>query len=137
MAPELRGHRSEIELNSQEVVTIRDACSFDRKDGVDRRRENGNLVLQGWGWIEVAGESAMQDDEIRDLFHRMELRLEQLDTKMDNIEKRVASMESRFESRFNSIDARLDGKAGNWVVSLWGATLAMLIAAAFALTKWL
>jgi hypothetical protein len=107
------------------------------KGGIDRLRENGSLMLQGEDGIEVAGDSAMQDDEIRDLFHRMELRLERLHTKMDNLKKRFASMESRFESRFNSIDARLDGKAGNWVVSLWGATLAMLIAADFALTKWL
>jgi hypothetical protein len=79
----------------------------------------------------------MQDDEIRELFHRMDLRLERLDTKMDGLEKRLASMESRFEVRFAAIETRLDGKAGNWVVSLWGATLAMLIGAAFALTKWL
>jgi hypothetical protein len=79
----------------------------------------------------------MQDDEIRELFHRMDLRLERLDTKMDGLEKRLASMESRFEVCFAAIETRLDGKAGNWVVSLWGATLAMLIGAAFALTKWL
>jgi hypothetical protein len=79
----------------------------------------------------------MLDDEIRELFHRMDLRLERLDTKMDGLEKRLASMESRFETRFAAIETRLDGKAGNWVVSLWGATLAMLIGAAFALTRWL
>jgi hypothetical protein len=79
----------------------------------------------------------MTDDETRELFHRVELRLERLDTKLDAQEKRLASLESRMESRFNSVDSRLDGKAGNGVVSLWGATLAMLIAAAFALTKWL
>jgi hypothetical protein len=78
----------------------------------------------------------MQDDEIRELFHRMELRLERLDTKMDNLEKRFSSMESRFETRFNSLDIRIDNKASKLTVGLWGTTLAMLIAAAFALTKW-
>jgi hypothetical protein len=77
----------------------------------------------------------MTDDETRDLFHRMELRLERLDTKVDNLEKSVADLRSEMRTRFLNIDTRLDGKAGNWVVSLWGATLAMLIGAAFALVK--
>jgi anti-sigma-K factor RskA len=79
----------------------------------------------------------MQDEEFRDLFHRMELRLERLDTKVENLEKGFADLRSEMRTRFSSIDTRLDGKAGNWLASLWGATLAMLIAAAFALTKWL
>jgi hypothetical protein len=67
----------------------------------------------------------------------VDLRLERLETKMDNVEKRLASMQSWFETRFAALESRLDGEAGNFVVSLWGAILAMLIAAAFALTKWL
>lgn len=70
----------------------------------------------------------MTDDEFRDIFHRLDLRLERLDTKMDALEKRLASLDGGLGARFDTLDARLDGKAGNWVVSLWGATLAVLIA---------
>lgn len=79
----------------------------------------------------------MQDEEIRDLFHRFELRLERLDTKMDNLEKSFADLRSELRTRIGTLEQRLDNKAGNWVVSFWGATLAMLIGTAFALTKWL
>jgi uncharacterized protein YlxW (UPF0749 family) len=78
----------------------------------------------------------MQDDELRELFHRMELRLERLDTKVDNLEKTVADVRSEMRARFEGIENRLNSKAGNWVVTFWGSTLAILIGAAFALTKW-
>ena len=61
----------------------------------------------------------MQDEEFRELFHRVDLQLERLEAKMDNFEKRLASMQSWFKTRFASIESRLDGKAGNFVVSLW------------------
>jgi hypothetical protein len=86
----------------------------------------------------------MQDDEIRELFHRIELRFERLDgrmdrldTRIDNLEKAVAAVRSEFRARFEGIENRLNSKAGNWVVTFWGSTLAILIGAAFALTKWL
>jgi hypothetical protein len=86
----------------------------------------------------------MQDDELRDLFHRVELRLERIDAKLDAQDKRLTmvegrlnSLESRIDGRLAGIDNRIDNKASNITVSLWGATLAMLIGAAFALTKWL
>jgi hypothetical protein len=50
-------------------------------------------------------------------------------------EKHLASLATGMESHFNSVGNHRDGKTGNVVVSLWGATLAMLIAAASALTK--
>jgi hypothetical protein len=78
----------------------------------------------------------MQDDEIRELFHRMELRLERLDTKVDSLEKTVADVCTELRTRFEGIESRLNSKAGNWVVTFWGSTLAILIGAAFALTKW-
>jgi hypothetical protein len=78
----------------------------------------------------------MQDDEIRELFHRMELRLERLDTKVDSLEKTVADVRTELRTRFEGIESRLNSKAGNWVVTFWGSTLAILIGAAFALTKW-
>jgi hypothetical protein len=69
------------------------------------------------------------------VFHRVELRLERLGTKLDAHEKHLASLATRIESHFNSVGNHLDGKTGHVVVSLWGATLAMLITAASALTK--
>jgi hypothetical protein len=87
--------------------------------------------------LDLCGGMTMQDDEIRELFHRFELRLERLDTKMDNLEKSFADLRSEMRGRMNALETRLDNKAGNWVVSFWGTTLAMLIAAAFAPTKWL
>jgi hypothetical protein len=77
----------------------------------------------------------MRDDEFCDLFRRMDLRLERLDTKVENLEKGFADLRGEMRTHLLAIDARLD-KVGNWVVSFWDATLAMLITAAFALTKW-
>ena len=79
----------------------------------------------------------MTDGETRELFHRMELRLERLDTKVDNLEKAVADGRTEFRARFEGLENRLNTKAGNWVVTFWGSTLAIMIGAAFALTKWL
>ncbi len=78
----------------------------------------------------------MQDDEIRELFHRMQLRLERLDTKVDGLEKAVADVRSEIRARFEGLKSRLNTKAGNWVVTFWGSTLAILIGGAFALTRW-
>jgi hypothetical protein len=75
----------------------------------------------------------MTDEEFRDTFHRVELRLERLDTHLDSQEKSLADLRSEFRSRIGDLEKRLDGKAGNGVVSLWGATLAVLIAL---LTLW-
>jgi hypothetical protein len=49
--------------------------------------------------------------------------------------KHLASLATGLESHLNSVGNHLAGKTGNVVVSLWGATLVMLIAAASALTK--
>ena len=50
VAPELRGHRSEVELNSPEVLELRDAWISNRKDGMNNLRDYGKLILQAWGW---------------------------------------------------------------------------------------
>jgi hypothetical protein len=42
VAPELRGHRSAVELQSPEVEELRDAYIFHRKEGI------GKLKRQGW-----------------------------------------------------------------------------------------
>ncbi len=76
----------------------------------------------------------MSDDELRELVHRVDLRIERLDARFDALEKRMASVEGRIESlertittRFEGLETRINTKASNWVVSLWGATLAVLI----------
>ena len=85
----------------------------------------------------------MQDEEIRELFHRMEVRFERLDGRMDrldaridHLDKTVADVRTEFRTRFEGLENRLNTKAGNWVVTFWGSTLAILIGAAFALTRW-
>jgi hypothetical protein len=75
----------------------------------------------------------MTDDEFRDIFHRIELRLERLDTKLDHLEKSLADSRSEMRAMREGLETRIHSKAGNWVVSLWGATLAVLIAL---LTLW-
>ncbi len=48
---EMRGHRSETELQSPEMRILRDSYIFNEKNGLDRLKYKGNLVLQDWGWI--------------------------------------------------------------------------------------
>jgi dephospho-CoA kinase len=51
VAPELRGHRSEVEIDSPEVLELRDAWIMNRKDGIDKLCDNANLLLDAWGWV--------------------------------------------------------------------------------------
>ena len=63
------------------------------------------------------------------MFHRIELRLERLDTEMDHLEKPLAAVQSEMRAMREDLETRLNGKAGNWVVSRWGATLALTLPA--------
>jgi hypothetical protein len=49
VAPELRNHRSEVELNNSEVQILRAAYMFNAKDGIMPLTRQGNLVLLDWG----------------------------------------------------------------------------------------
>jgi hypothetical protein len=51
VAPELRGHRSEVELDSPEVFDLRDARIYNTKDGAERLKREGKCVLAGLGWL--------------------------------------------------------------------------------------
>jgi hypothetical protein len=51
VSPELRGHRSETEMDSPEVFDLRDARIYNTKDGIERLKREGEGVLAGWGWI--------------------------------------------------------------------------------------
>jgi hypothetical protein len=82
----------------------------------------------------------MTDEELRELVHRVDLRIERLDARFDGLEKRMARLEGRVESlertmttRFEGLEIWLNSKASNGVVSLWRAPLAVLIAL---LTLW-
>jgi hypothetical protein len=51
VAPELRGHRSEVELDSPEVLKLRDDYIFNEKIGIDRLKYKGERMLEDWGWL--------------------------------------------------------------------------------------
>jgi hypothetical protein len=51
VAPELRGHRSETELDSPEVKMLRDSYVFPEKNGIDRLNDKGEQMLEDWGWL--------------------------------------------------------------------------------------
>ena len=70
----------------------------------------------------------MTDEELRELVHRVELRLERLDTRFDGWEKSLADLRAEMRTKLEGLESRVNTKAGNWGVSLWGATLAVLIA---------
>ncbi len=63
----------------------------------------------------------MTDDELRETFHRFELRLERPDTKMDSLKKSLTDVRGEMRAMREGLETRLNSKAGNWVVSLWGA----------------
>jgi hypothetical protein len=51
VAPELRGHCSEVELDSPEVLELRDAHLYTTKQGIGQFVEGGQDVLHRWGWL--------------------------------------------------------------------------------------
>ena len=58
-----------------------------------------------------------------------------LDTRLGEIDDRLNTRLMGVEGRLSAIESRLDSKAGNWTVNLWGATLALLVGAATAFLK--
>jgi len=69
----------------------------------------------------------MTGEELRDQFHRLELRLERLDTKAENVEKGLADARAEFRSRFDGLEARLQDKADWRVVTLYTALIVGLM----------
>src|SRR5439155_23879079 len=65
----------------------------------------------------AAGPPAMTDDDVRDLFHRVELRLERLDIKVEGLEKRVALLDTRLDTPLEGLETRLARTADTWVVT--------------------
>jgi DNA repair ATPase RecN len=64
---------------------------------------------------------------IEDHLHRFEPRLERLDANQANTDKRLGDLQAEMRARLEGLENRVNTRAGNWVVSLWGATLAVLI----------
>jgi uncharacterized protein YlxW (UPF0749 family) len=69
----------------------------------------------------------MTDEELRDRFARLELRLERLDTKVDGLEKRLAALETRVDTRLEGLENRLARKADTWVVTVGMGGLGLLL----------
>jgi hypothetical protein len=66
----------------------------------------------------------MTDEQLTDQFHRMELRLERLDTKL---EKRLSDGFAVVNTRLEGFENRLARKADTWVVTVGIAGLGLLL----------
>jgi hypothetical protein len=84
----------------------------------------------------------VEDTELRELFHGLIVRMERFEARMDALEKAFIDFRTEVRGRLDaverrgeSLENRLADKASNAVVSLWGMTLAILIAAATAILK--
>jgi hypothetical protein len=69
----------------------------------------------------------MTDDELRDRFHRFELRLERLDTKVDQLDKRLSDGFAVVHARLEGLENRLARKADTWVVTVGMGGLGLLL----------
>jgi hypothetical protein len=74
-------------------------------------------------------------DGVNDRLNRIEIRLEHLDATLVQTDKRVSDGFAVVNARLEGLGNRLSHKAKNWLGSLWGATLGILVGAAFALIK--
>ena len=69
----------------------------------------------------------MTDDQLMEQFHRVELRLERLDTKVEGLEKGLADVRSEVRTRFDGLENRLKDKADWRVVSLYSVLIVGLM----------
>jgi hypothetical protein len=69
----------------------------------------------------------MTDEELRDRFARLELRLERLDTKVESLEKGLADVRAELRPRLEGLDNRLARKADTWVVTAGMGGLGLLL----------
>ena len=75
----------------------------------------------------------MEDTELRELFHGLIVRMERFEARLDAFEKSLADFRVEVRGRLDGLETRLAAKADSWVVSVWGGTLAGLIAVAAAI----
>lgn len=70
-----------------------------------------------------------------DQFHALNTRFDDINHRLDDFTNRMASL----EARIGSIETRLDGKAGQGLVNVWGATVmgwtSILVGTAVAVIK--
>jgi tetrahydromethanopterin S-methyltransferase subunit G len=76
------------------------------------------------------------DEELRGEFAVIRTRLDALDKVVMDFRVEVRGRLDAIERRLDGQESRLHDKASNIVVSLWGATLAILIGTAVAMVKW-
>lgn len=69
----------------------------------------------------------MTDDELRDRFARVELRLERLDTKVESLEQGLADLRAELRPRLEGLEQRLARKADTWVVTVGMGGLGLLL----------
>ncbi len=69
----------------------------------------------------------MTDDELRDRFARLELRLERLDTKVESLAKGLADVRAELRPRLEGLENRLARKADTWVVTVGMGGLGLLL----------
>jgi hypothetical protein len=69
----------------------------------------------------------MTDEELRDRFARLELRLERLDTKLESLEKGLADVRAELRPRLEGLETRLAHKADTWVVTVGMGGLGLLL----------
>jgi chromosome segregation ATPase len=113
MDKQLDAFRREAE-SGQRDLSLRVQGLHSRLDAVDQRFTDLQARLTG------------MDSRLGTLDARLESRLAGID---DRLNTRLMGV----EGQLSQLRSSLDHKAGNWVVSLWGATLAFLVAAATAI----
>jgi hypothetical protein len=69
----------------------------------------------------------MTDEQWRDTFQRFELRLERLDTHVDQLDKRLSDGFAVVHARLEGLENRLARKADTWVVTVGIAGLGLLL----------
>jgi hypothetical protein len=69
----------------------------------------------------------MTDEQLADQFHRLELRLERLETKVEGVEKGLVDMWAELRPRLEGIENRLARKADTWVVTVGTGSLGLLL----------
>jgi hypothetical protein len=69
----------------------------------------------------------MTDEQWRDTFQRFELRLERLDTHVDQLDKRLSDGFAVVHTRLEGLENRLARKADTWVVTVGIAGLGLLL----------
>jgi hypothetical protein len=69
----------------------------------------------------------MTDDQLRETFTRVEVRLERLDTHVDQLDKRLSDGFAVVHARLEGIENRLARKADTWVMTTGLGGLGLLL----------